>query len=81
MWLDEVTHESCTAHIATGDGWATIYIIESEIPNQGHAQVLLKDALDYYQNTRKLVLGCSVTLNDAMKHIIDKFNIPEYSDY
>lgn len=73
-------YKSCVAEVATGikeDGsqWATIYTVESSEPNQGHCQTLLR-WLQY--RFRDCDFGCTVALNDKMRHILHKLNIKEY---
>lgn len=80
MTLDVITYESCEATVAVGDDWATVYSIQSKEQGKGHAQTLLTDAKDYYEK-RNRKFGSSVTLSPAIKHIIDKLGIEEYSDY
>lgn len=77
MSLDKWQYESCTAHIATGEDWATLYGIESRIEGKGHATGLLKEAKAYYESQGKH-FGGSVALNPKMRSIYEKLNIPEY---
>lgn len=77
MLLDEWTYKSCTAHVGTGDGWATIYDIESEEEGKGHATKLLAIMKAHYEKEER-VFGSSVALNPAMEHLLKKLNIYEY---
>lgn len=73
-------YKSCVAEVATGtreDGskWTTIYTVESLEPNQGHCQTLLRWLQYKYKDYD---FGCTVALNDKMRHILGKLNIKEY---
>ena len=57
--LDEWEFESCTAHVATGDDWATLYDIRSKHEGLGHATELLLDMKAYYEG-KGLKFGGSV---------------------
>lgn len=63
------------ALVAEGDGWATIYTVESSNPNKGYCQQLLLKLKEIYKDVR---FGCTVALNDKMKHILQKLEIKEY---
>lgn len=63
------------ALVAEGDGWATIYTVESTMPNKGYCQQLLLKLKEIYKDVR---FGCTVALNDKMKHILQKLEIKEY---
>ena len=39
MNLDEWSFGSCTANVGTGDGWATIYNIQSTEPGKGFIEI------------------------------------------
>jgi hypothetical protein len=78
MELDIWRHESCEAQIATGDDWATVYLIESSDKGKGHAQALLMEARKYYEGLG-LRFGGTVALNNVMGHIYRKLNILEYT--
>ncbi len=75
--LTQLTYKSCSATIATGDDWATVYSIQSDEQGKGHCQELLKQAKEFYSQHGK-VFGSTVALNDAMKHILQKLEIVEY---
>lgn len=77
MILDQWTHKDCKAEFGVGDGWATLYSIESKTQGKGYAQELLKSAKEYY-GARGKTFGSSVALNPAMKHILQKLKIKEY---
>ena len=78
MYLDEWKVDSCIAHFGIGDNWATLYDIESESPNNGHATTLLAEAKCFYEKSGKKV-GGSVALNPAMKKIYKKLGYIEYA--
>lgn len=61
--------------VAEGKGWATIYTVESRYPNQGHCQALLSKLKEIYKDVE---FGCTVALNDKMRHILNKLEIKEY---
>lgn len=61
--------------VAEGDGWATIYTVDSSIPNKGYCQQLLLQLKEIYKDVR---FGCTVALNDKMRHILQKLEITEY---
>lgn len=61
--------------VAEGDGWATIYTVDSSIPNKGYCQQLLLKLKDIYKDVN---FGCTVALNDKMRHILQKLEIKEY---
>lgn len=79
MELEEWIYFSCTAHIAEGNDWATLYDIQSEVKRQGHAEHLLKEAKKYYEEQGKR-FGGSVALNRAMANLYKKLGIHEYND-
>lgn len=62
------------ALVAEGDGWATIYTIESFNQNKGYCQRLLLQLKEVYKDVD---FGCTVALNDKMKHILQKLCIKE----
>lgn len=68
MNLDEWSFGSCTANVGTGDGWATIYNIQSTEPGKGHATYLVIQMRDYYEENG-IEFGSSVALSPAMKHL------------
>lgn len=61
--------------VAEGDGWATIYTVDSSMPNKGYCQQLLLKLKEIYKDVN---FGCTVALNDKMKHILQKLEIKEY---
>lgn len=61
--------------VAEGEGWATIYTVESIFPNKGYCQSLLSKLKEVYKDVE---FGCTVALNDKMRHILTKLNIKEY---
>ena len=61
--------------VAEGNGWATIYTVESEIPNKGYCQELLLELKEIYKDVK---FGYSVALNSKMRHILKKLEIKEY---
>lgn len=61
--------------VAEGEGWATIYTVDSSIPNKGYCQQLLLQLKEIYKDVR---FGCTVALNDKMRHILQKLEITEY---
>lgn len=63
------------ALVAEGEGWATIYTVESSCPNKGYCQQLLLKLKEIYKDVN---FGCTVALNDKMKHILQKLEIKEY---
>lgn len=78
---NDYMYKSCVANVAEGieeDGskWATIYTVESSEPNQGHCQTLLQWLQYRYKDYD---FGCTVALNDTMRHILQKLNIKEYN--
>ncbi len=79
MEMDLWSHEGCAAQIATGNNWATLYLIESTDPGKGHATELLRAAKKYYE-AKGLTFGGSVALNERMRKIYEKLDIKEYSD-
>ena len=60
--------------VAEGDGWATIYTVDSSIPNKGYCQQLLLKLKEIYKDVN---FGCTVALNDKMRHILQKLEIKE----
>jgi len=77
MPMDEWQYESCLAHCATGEGWATIYDIQSEEEGKGHATTLLLAMKKYYEG-KGLRFGGSVALNNRMRRLYQKCGIKEY---
>ena len=77
MVLDEWKYQSCLAHCATGDSWATLYDIESKEPNTGHATILLQAMKLHYEHLGLKFAG-SVALNEQMKRLYHKCGIEEY---
>lgn len=78
MELDKWTHKSCIATVAMGDDWATIYSIGSDEKGKGHGTELLLQMKTYYEYAGKN-FGSSVALSGAMKHLLKKLNIKEYT--
>lgn len=76
--LDEWRYESCVAHCATGEGWATLYDIESSNEGKGHATKLLCQMKAYYE-AAGLTFGGSVALNDRMRWLYQKCGIKKYT--
>src|SRR5262249_52780588 len=79
MELDRWTHASCTAEIAVGEDWATLYSIRSTERRQGHATTLLQAARTYYEAQGKR-FGGSVALNEAMARLYRTLGIPVWED-
>ena len=77
---DKCTHESCTAIVAIGDEWATIYSIESKTEDKGHASELLVEMKKHYEALGK-EFGSTVALNKKMRYLLEKFQIKEYHEY
>jgi len=77
MPLDEWQCKSCVAHCAVGEGWATLYVIESKDESKGHATALLLAMKEYYKG-QGLNFGGSVALNDRMRRLYQKCGIEEY---
>ena len=63
--------------VGVGDDLATVYICESENPGHGEMQMLLKLVKNIYKDK---TFGCTVALNETMKHILQKLGIKEYSE-
>jgi len=78
MPLDRWTVRSCTADIATGAKWATVYYIESKEEGKGDATKLLEVTKKYYEE-EGLQFGCTTALHPAIDHICKKLNIPVYN--
>lgn len=78
MELDKWEYESCIAEIGVDDDWATIYSIESKDKGKGHASHLLLKMKSYYEKEGKR-FGSSIALNDNMRRLLIKYNIPEYN--
>ncbi len=76
MDLEIWTHESCEASFGVGPDWATLYSIESQEKNKGHAQTLLIEAMAYYEGKK---IGGTMALNPIMKYIYKKLGILEYT--
>ena len=79
MELDVWRHESCVAEVATGDTWATLYLIVSEQPGKGHATELLKQIKAFYED-QGLEFTSSIALNQRMSGILGKLKIKEWRD-
>ena len=79
MELQRWTHESCVADFSVGDGWATLYRIESTKPGRGHATKLLTAAKRYYEEQGKKV-GGTVALNEKMMSLYQRVGIREYTE-
>jgi hypothetical protein len=78
MSLECWEHKSCTAKVAEGYDWATIYLIQSKEEGKGHATELLSHMIAYYERQGK-ILGSSVALNEKMSYLLKKLNIKEYA--
>lgn len=78
MPLDEWGYKSCVAHCATGEGWATLYDIESKEESKGHATKLLLALKEYYEG-KGLVFGGNVALNNRIRRIYQRCGIKEYA--
>ena len=61
------------------EGWATIYSVKSSTTGKGQCQECLRLLKEHYE-AKGLRFGCSVALNPAMRHILQKLGIHEYSD-
>lgn len=77
MPLIRWTHESCIAHFAVGDTWASLYDIRSKEEGRGHATQLLVAAKGQYEREGK-TFGGTVALNDRMHKIYKRLGITEY---
>lgn len=77
MELEEWVNKSCVAHFGVGDGWATLYEINSKEESKGHATELLLEAKKYYEGQGKK-FGGSVALNERMRKIYQRLKIEEY---
>lgn len=77
MELDEWTLKSAIAHFSVGDSLATLYDIFSGEKNNGYAQMLLREAKEYYEVQGKKV-GGTAALNPTMKHIYKNLGYVEY---
>ena len=81
-------YKNCYAVVALGitekedKKWATVYMIETEPAhrNEGQAQTLLA-TLKHDFEREGYEFGCTVALNDTMKHILQKLNITEYTEF
>lgn len=90
MPLQEWRYESCTLLVATGSvissaekglqpqPWATIYFAVSKAPGCGHASTLLPVVKAHYEAQGR-VFGSTVAMSDAMRHLLVKFGIHEYT--
>ena len=77
MELMQYKWKPCVADVGEGDGWATIYFIQSAEKGKGHAQELLKLLKYVYRDVK---FGGTVALNDTMSHIYKKLGIEEYTE-
>jgi hypothetical protein len=78
MELVQWNHESCRAHFAVEEDWATLYDIRSSEPGQGHATELLREAKRFYEAEGRR-FGGTVALTDRMKRIYQRLGITEYA--
>ena len=76
--LDYWTYKSCSAQFATGEDWATLYLIQSGKEGKGHATILLLEAKKYYEAQGKFVAG-SVPLNGRMAKLYEKVGYKFYT--
>jgi len=79
MLVDEWSYKSCIAIIGTGEDWATIYMINSADEGKGHATELLIYLKAYYKGNGQ-AFGSSVALNERMRNLLKRLNIPEYKE-
>lgn len=79
MELDEWNNKSCTASVGVGEDFATIYSMTSEEKGKGHGQELLLEMKKYYESQGKK-FGSTIALSNAMKHLLVKYNIHEYTE-
>ena len=79
MPLHEWWHKSCSAHVAIGEDWATIYDIQSQQEGQGHATQLLLTMKNYYEK-KGLIFGGSVALTERMAWLYKRCGIREYGE-
>ena len=79
MELDEWRYKSCVAHVATDEGWATIYDIQSHQEGRGNATKLLLLMKAHYESQGKR-FGGSVALNERMARLYKKCGIKEYGE-
>ncbi len=79
MALEQWEHETCIAHFAVGDDWATLYDISTppQDRRKGLATALLTEAKSYYEGQGK-TFGGTVALNDGMRRIYQRLWITEY---
>lgn len=77
MPLVRWSHESCVAHFAVGEVWATLYDIKSKEESRGHATQLLVAAKSFYEGTGRK-FGGTVALDDRMHKIYKRLGITEY---
>jgi hypothetical protein len=72
-------HRNCEVQISEfpEDSTATIYLVESKNPGQGIATEMLSYLKGWYEG-QGMTLYSSVALNDRMKRILKKLDIPEY---
>lgn len=77
MPLKEWRYKSCRAEVGEGDGWATLYFVESKEEGKGHCTHLLQEMKKYYED-KGVRFGGSVALNDRMKKIYQRLEIHEY---
>lgn len=76
--LDQWKYKSCSAEVAVGKDWATIYLIESQQEGKGHATKLMLEMKAYYEK-QGLRFGGSVALNERMARLYKKCGIREYN--
>lgn len=77
MPLTSFRYKGVTGTLAEEDDWATIYSVESSNQGKGECQECLKLLKEKFCNKR---FGCTVALNERMRHILQKLQIHEYDD-
>lgn len=75
--LEEWKYQSCVAHVAIGDTWATLYDISSGEEGNEHATKLLSEIKAFYEK-KGLKFGGTVALNSRMSFIYRKCGVKEY---
>lgn len=76
MELLKYKMNDCIATVAEGDGWATMYDIQSFNKGKGEATKLLLALKEVYKNVK---FGGTVALNPTMEHLYEKTGIEQYT--